>query len=300
MAPDDNSPCPSKIEVLQRENRLLHLRLDRDAAEFKTTIDELNAKIRQLTKEKLDLAYERDSAVDRDSSQPSNEALTKALEDAKSQIATLSREKQQSQLDMDRKYQLLEDGFLAVKKACRGLRWRRSTLDLGIDVLDEASDAFEALLNERGISVKEGPAKEQYPPSTNLGTARGEDFFSGELPRISIDLDYSSPPDSLSLSPLRPRLSKPPVDKPTRPAGRTHDTTTTGVTESSRAVLSHTTTIDPAAAPTRNRAPLDASPPRRMRRLIRKRPASCFRDTTTTPPRPTKSVKFGAESLTDL
>ncbi|KAL8895389.1 MAG: hypothetical protein Q9207_008194 [Kuettlingeria erythrocarpa] len=295
MSPDDNSPSSQPaIEVVQRENRLLHLRLDRDAAEFKTTIDELNAKIRQLTKAKLDMAYERDSAVDRASSQ------TKALEDAKSRIATLSEEKQQSQLDTDQKHQLLQDGFSAVKKACENFAWVRLGLKYDIDALDKASGAFEDLLNERGISVKEGQATEKPRPSTDVVAARCEDFLSGKLPRISIDLDYSSPPDSLSLSPLRPKFSKPLVHQPTRPAGRTNDTITKGVTESSKGVPSRTTTIDSTAAPTHDRAPLDATPPHRMRRLVRKRPASCFRDTTTAPSRPTKSVKFGVESLTDL
>lgn len=141
MASNDNNQASlqSTNDALQRENRLLHIRLDRDTAEFKTTIDELNAKVRQLTREKLDLAYERDSAVDRASSQPSVDGLTKALEDAKSQIATLSGEKLQIQLATNHNYRLLCDGLHDVKNAREDLR---RALDRGIDSLDKANGAF--------------------------------------------------------------------------------------------------------------------------------------------------------------
>ncbi|KAL8916853.1 MAG: hypothetical protein Q9208_008310 [Pyrenodesmia sp. 3 TL-2023] len=173
MAPNDKtSSLQLANDELQRENRSLHARLDRDTSVYKHIIDERNAKVLQLTRENLELAYERDMAVDRASSSTiRTDALTKAFEDAKAQIATLSGEKLQSQLAIDNNYRLLRDGFHDVKNAREDLERRRRSLDRGVDSLDKANGAFETLLNERGIT-QSGPADGAQGASQALSLSR--------------------------------------------------------------------------------------------------------------------------------
>ncbi|KAL8762613.1 MAG: hypothetical protein Q9184_001414 [Pyrenodesmia sp. 2 TL-2023] len=173
MAPNDNPPSLQLAnDELQRENRSLYARLDRDTSVYKHIIDERNARVLRLTREKLELAYERDMAVDRASaSKTRNDALTKAFEDAKSQIATLSGEKLQIELAINNNYRLLCDGFHDVKTAWEELDRHRRSLDRGVDALDKANGAFKTLLSERTIT-RSGPTDRDHRASHSLPSAQ--------------------------------------------------------------------------------------------------------------------------------